>query len=143
MQTTRSTRTVKEKEITRNWHLVDLKGQILGRGITQVAKLLQGKDKRNYVPNLDAGDYVVVINAAGVKVTGKKPLQKIYDSYSGYPGGRRVVTYKDLMARDPEKVVRLGISGMLPKNKHRDPRLARLFIFKDDKHTYSDKFQTK
>lgn len=142
-QTTKSTRTIKEKEITRNWHLIDLKDQILGRGITGISRLLQGKGKRNYVPNLDMGDYVVVINASKIKVTGKKPLQKIYDSYSGYPGGRRAVNYKDLMATDPERVIRSGISGMLPKNKHRDPRLARLFIFKDEKHTYSDKFPSK
>ena len=139
---THTTRSIKVSEIERKWHLVDIKDIVLGRAVSQIAKILQGKNKRDYVPYLDCGDYVVVINAAQVKVTGHKASQKEYDSFSGYPGGRRVRTYEELMKISPEKVIRSAVSGMLPKNKHRDQRLARFFVFDTETHTYHDKFVT-
>jgi len=138
---THSTRSVKAQEIQRDWHLIDVKGRILGREISRITELLQGKHKRSYVPYLDMGDNVVVINAARVEVTGKKESQKEYDRYSGYQGGRKVFTYAEMMKKDPEKVIRHAVAGMLPKNKHRDPRLARLFVFTGAEHPYGDKLQ--
>ena len=134
------TKPVKEKEIQRQWHLVDVKGKTLGRISTYIATLLQGKHKVNYVPYLDMGDYVVVINAEKVKVTGKKAKQKIYTRYSGYPGGLKKETFEELLKKNPAKVIEHAVKGMLPKNRLRKKRLKRLFVFRDDKHPYSDKF---
>lgn len=135
-----STQAQREAEIKRSWHLIDMKGQILGRIAPGIAKFLQGKQKAAYSSHLDNGDYVVVINASAVQVTGKKRRDKIYTSYSGYPGGLRQQTLQELLTAKPEEVIRRAVSGMLPKNKLRDRRLARLFIFKDSKHPYQDKF---
>lgn len=140
--TTQSTRATKAEEITRQWHLIDLKGQTLGRAMAEIVDLLQGKSKRNYVPYLDGGDYVIVINARDVKTTGKKGTQKIYDRYSGYQGGRKTLTLNEVMAKNPTEVVRHAVSGMLPKNKHRDSRLARLYIYPGAEHPYAHKLQS-
>jgi len=141
MQTTKSTRSVSSTEISRKWHLIDLEGKTLGREMGQITDLLQGKSKRSYVPYLDVGDFVVVINAQDVKTTGKKGAQKIYDRYSGYQSGRKTMTLNEMMVRKPTEVVREAVSGMLPKNKHRDARLARLYIYKDARHPYAQNIQ--
>jgi len=133
------TKATKKAEIKRSWHLFDADGQILGRLATQIAGLLIGKGKVNYAPYLDGGDYVVVINAAKVKVTGRKSDQKMYRRHSGYPGGFRELTFRQQMAKDPRKIVLHAVSGMLPKNKLRSPRLRRLKVFTDEKHDYQDK----
>lgn len=138
---TKTTRAVKAQEISRTWHLIDIGGKVLGREVPRITQLLQGKHKRTYVPYLDMGDCVVVINAQDVLLTGKKMSVKEYDSYSGYQGGRKVLTFAQLMARKPDEVVRRAVTGMLPKNKHRDPRLARLFIYAGSEHPYADKFK--
>lgn len=143
VQQTKSTRSISSKDITRNWHLVDLNGKILGREIPRISELLQGKHKVNFVPYLDNGDFVVVINVKNVKVTGRKGDQKEYNYYSGYPGGQRSVTLKEMMTRNPKEVVRHAVSGMLPKTKLRDTRLSRLYIFEEDVHPYKDKFESK
>jgi len=140
---TKQTKPVKEKEIERAWHLIDVKGEVLGRVAPMIASLLQGKNKANYVPYLDMGDYVVVINASQVVVTGKKEETKIYTRYSGYPGGLKVLKYKDLLNDKPEFIIKHAVSGMLPKNKFRDRRLKRLFVFQDNNHPYQDKFNKK
>jgi len=129
------------KEIKRDWHLVDVGGRVLGRAIPEIARLLQGKHKVNYVSYLDIGDYVVVINAKKVVVTGKKSKSKVYTYFSGYPGGLRSVVYSEMLKNKPEEIIRHAVSGMIPKNKHRDRRLARLYIFGDEKHTYEDRFK--
>ena len=139
---TKQTKPVKIKEITRNWHLIDVSDQILGRITGKISRLLQGKHKVTYVPYLDSGDYIVVINAKKVKVTGKKSQNKIYTRYSGYPGGLKTITYEKMLREKPEEVIRHAVSGMLPKNKLRDRRLARLFIFKDENHKFGDKFKS-
>lgn len=139
---TKQTKPVKEKEIVRNWHLIDVSGQILGRVAGKISRLLQGKHKVNYVPYLDSGDYIVVINAKKVKVTGKKSQNKVYTRYSGYPGGLKTITYDKMSQKKPDEIIRHAISGMLPKNKLRDRRLARLFIFKDENHKFADKFKS-
>ncbi|OGK25083.1 50S ribosomal protein L13 [Candidatus Roizmanbacteria bacterium RIFCSPLOWO2_01_FULL_37_13] len=141
VQLTQSTKSVSEKNIKRNWHLIDVKGKILGRIVPEAVKFLQARHKRDYSSYLDAGDFVVVINAKHVVVTGKKANTKLYTSYSGYPGGLKSIRFEDLLKKNPDKVIRHAVSGMLPKNKLRDKRLARLFIFPDEKHTYNDKFK--
>ncbi len=135
-KTTKSTKTA---DIKRSWHLVDVNGKILGRISSEIAKLLMGKSKPYYVRNLDCGDYVVVINASGVKVTGKKETDKKYYRHSGYPGGFRIQTLKELRESKPEEIIRHSVKGMLPQNKLRDRMLTRLFVYKDESHPYTDK----
>lgn len=135
------TKPTKLSEIRRAWHLVDAKEEILGRVSSRIAQLLMGKGKPYYVPYLDCGDYVVVINAVSVKVTGKKPTQKIYMRYSGYPSGLKRKTYRQVMDEDPTRIIKEAVSGMLPKNKLRDVFLRRLYIFADEKHPYKDKLE--
>ena len=120
-----STNKLSDKDIKREWHLIDAKGQILGRLSTEAAKLLMGKNKPNYVPYLDCGDNVVIINASEVRVTGKKETRKKYVRHSGYPGGLTVETLEKMRAKKPEKIIIHAISGMLPKNK-----LGRVMIKK-------------
>ena len=140
VQLTHSTKSIKAKEIIRKWHLIDVKGKVLGRIASEAVKLLQGKHKWNYSTYLDSGDYVVVINAKDVVVTGKKAQTKIYTNYSGYPGGLKSVKYDALLKKNPKKVIQHAVSGMLPKNKLRDRRLARLHVFSDENHSYKDRF---
>lgn len=137
------TYSTKKKDIVHNWHLVNVEDQILGRVATQIALLLMGKAKPYFVPHLDCGDYVVVINAKKVRVTGKKETDKIYNTYSGYPGGLRKEAYRDLFTRKPEEVIRRAVYGMLPKNKLRDLMIKRLYVNPEDKHLFLDKFQNQ
>jgi len=137
------TKSTKKSEIKRNWHLIDAKDQILGRLSTKIASLLMGKHKPYYVSHLDCGDYVVVVNAADVQVSGRKRKQKMYYRHSGYPGGFKEISFEQQMAKDPRKVIHHAVAGMLPKNKLRDQRLARLKIFVDEKHPYEDKLKIK
>ncbi|MFC1653561.1 50S ribosomal protein L13 [Patescibacteria group bacterium] len=135
------TKVTKQKDIKRVWHFVDLKDQVLGRTATQMAKLLIGKDKPDYTPNLDGGDYVVAINAEHIQLTRKKADNKIYRHHTGFPGGFREIPFSRIMEKDPTKVVEKAVSGMLPKNKLRTPRLRRLKVFVGDAHPYKDKFE--
>jgi len=135
------TRSIKKSEIKRNWHLIDAKGQILGRLATKIANLLMGKSKPYFVSHLDCGDYVVVINASQVKVSGRKAQQKKYYRYSGYPGGLKETTFFQQIVKDPRKIIGHAVAGMLPKNKLRDKRLVRLKIFAGEEHPYKDKIQ--
>lgn len=130
------TSSMKTSEINRVWHLVDLKGQVLGRASTDIAVKLIGKNKVNFSPNIDGGDYVVAINAAEVEVTGTKGINKLYQSHSGIPGGFKEINFDDLMKKDPIKVIVHSIKGMLPKNKLQAGRLARLKVFVDANHPY-------
>lgn len=141
MKATQSTKSAKQKNIVRNWHLVDLKGKVLGRIVPEITKLLQGKNKADYVSYLDCGDNVVVINAKYVEVTGRKRKNKTYTHYSGYPGGLKIYHFADLIEKNPKKIVESAVSGMLPKNKFRDDRLRRMFVFADNNHSYKDKFK--
>lgn len=134
-------KSLKKSEIEREWHLIDAKDQVLGRMSTKMAKLLMGKDKVYYVPHLDCGDFVVLINAEKVKVTGKKKTQKLYQRHSGYPGGFKEITFEKQMAKDPEKIIVHAVGGMLPKNKLRTPRLKRLKVFVGEGHRFVDKFE--
>lgn len=131
----------KAKEINRDWHLVDAKGKVLGRMASEIAQLLMGKHKRTFSKHMDVGDYVVVINAKDIELTGKKEKQKVYRKHSGYPGGYKEVKVSKLLDEQPGKVVELAVSRMLPKNRLRSGRMRRLKVFADSEHTFKDKFK--
>ncbi len=135
------TKATKGSDIKRTWHLIDVKDQTLGRVSTQIAILLMGKKKPYFVRNLDCGDYVVVINAQEVKTTGKKEEQKVYYRHSGYPGGFKSETLKELRVRKPGDIVTHAVKGMLPDNKLKAKMLTRLFVFSGSEHKYGDKFK--
>jgi large subunit ribosomal protein L13 len=137
---THSTKAISAHDLQPGWKLVDAEGKVLGKVASEVSSYLQGKHKINFVANLETGDHVIVINAAGVIVTGRKGIQKTYTNYSGYPGGLRKEVFQDMLKRKPAEVVRRAISGMLPKNKLRDRRLARLHVYVDAKHPYAQHF---
>lgn len=140
---THSTKSIKGSEIKRGWTLIDLSGKVVGRIAPMIATLLQGKHKVNYVPYLDMGDNVVAINAKKVVITGRKAQTKEYTRYSGYPGGLKKISYQTMMEKNPAEIIKRAVSGMLPKNKLRDQRLKRLFVFADEKHPYKDKLKIK
>jgi len=131
----------KPSTVTRSWHLLDAKDQVLGRLSTNIASKLIGKHKTYFIGHVDCGDYVVVINADKIKVTGNKLNQKKYYRHSGYPGALKTEKLKDLLNRKPTQVIEHSVKGMLPKNKLQDPRLKRLKVFADDKHPYQDKIK--
>lgn len=133
--------TTKQSEVKRVWHHVDVDNKVLGRMATDIALKLRGKSKSYFVPHLDCGDYVVVTNAANVRLTGNKEEQKTYTRYSGYPGGQESENVKYLRARKPEEIVRRAVSGMLPKNKLRAQWLKRLYIFPENEHPYKNKLK--
>lgn len=132
-----STNVLSAKNIKRDWHLIDVKGQVLGRIATQIATKLMGKNKASYVPYLDTGDYVVVTNASLVKVTGKKQLQKKYYRHSGFPGGFREETFDTLIKKSSDKVIRHAVAGMLPKTKLGKKMITKLHVFAGEEHTFA------
>ncbi len=136
-----STHATKIGEIKCSWHLFDAKGQVLGRFASKVATLLMGKNKPYFTRNLDCGDFVVVINAQQIKVSGKKEDQKVYYHHSGYPGGLKEIPFTRMKAEHPERIIEHAVAGMLPQNKLKKGMLSRLKIFVDDKHPYKDKFK--
>ena len=128
------TRATKKDDIERKWYIVDLKGKVLGRAAAEVAKVLMGKNKMVISQNADLGDNVIAINAKEIIVTGDKLDQKKYYSHSGYPGALKEMNLETAMERKPEWVFSQAVSGMLPKNKLRGPRIARLYVSADEKH---------
>lgn len=130
-----------QKDIKRDWHEIDAKGQVLGRLATQVVRLLMGKHKPSYSAHMDSGDYVVVTNAAKVEVTGNKKDDKVYYTHSGYPGGLREIKYSKLIEETPEKVIKLAVSRMLPANRLRSKRIARLKIFAGSENPFAEKMK--
>jgi len=128
------THVTKKADIKRQWYIVDAKGKILGRMATKVASVLRGKHKPIFTPSLDTGDCVVVINAAQVKVTGRKPTQKVYRRYSGYPGGLREVTYANMLKNSPTTVIKLAVRRMLPGGPLGRDIIKKLRVCPDDKH---------
>ena len=138
----KATAATKQETIKRDWHLIDVKDQVLGRVSSKIAELLMGKGKPYFVRNLDCGDYVVIINSSQVKTTGRKEDQKNYYRHSGYPGGFRVETLKELRERKPDAIITHAVKGMLPQNRLRDRMLTRLFVFAGEEHKYADKFKS-
>lgn len=133
----KTTKIVNEKDITRKWHVVDAEGKILGRLATRVAMVLRGKDRPSYSPDRDLGDYVVIINAEKVAVTGNKMLQKKYYRHSGYRGNLKETNLKEMLEKKPEEVLRHAVKGMLPKNKLGSKILKRLRIFTGAEHPHA------
>lgn len=127
----------KTSEIERRWILIDAKDATLGRLSTQIAKYLIGKYKPTYTPHIDSGDYVVVINAAEVPVTGAKETDKIYYRHSGFPGGIKDAQLKEVREKFPERIIEAAVRGMLPKNKLSPERMGRLKIFAGSEHTHA------
>ena len=121
----------------RRWHVVDANGVVLGRLAAQVANILRGKNKPVFTPHIDAGDFVVVINAEKVKVTGKKETDKEFMSYSGWKGGEKYKSVAQVRAAQPEKLITHAVKGMIPKNRLGDRMLTKLKVYKGEKHPHS------
>jgi large subunit ribosomal protein L13 len=130
------TYSAKPSDVTRKWYVIDASQAPLGRVATQIAKLLTGKDKPMFTQHIDVGDYVVVVNAAKVQVTGEKMDTKMYYRHSQYPGGLKEATMREKQAKDPTYAIFHAVRGMLPVNKLRDGRLARLKIYADAEHNH-------
>jgi len=132
-----STYMPKPGEVQANWHVVDASDQVLGRLAARVSQILQGKHKPTYTPHVDTGDFVIILNAEKVKVTGNKAEVIQYDTYSRYPGGRNLYSYKRMKQLHPEKVVELAVRRMLPKSKMGRNILGKLKIYKGTEHPHS------
>jgi len=126
----------KKEDIKRQWHVIDANDQILGRLAVRVAVLLRGKHKPIFTPHIDTGDGVIVINAAKIRVTGRKLTQKVYRRYSGYPGGLREVYLKDMLANRPATVIRLAVERMLPHGPLGRKTIKKLKVYADDQHPH-------
>jgi len=126
----------KAEEVARKWWLINAEGQVLGRLATTIARLLRGKDKPEFTPFMDTGDFVVVINAEKIKVTGRKLDDKIYYSHSGYPGGLKARTLREMLARKPEDVIRHAVWGMIPKNRLGRKLIKKLKIYRGPNHPH-------
>ncbi|MDR1189288.1 MAG: 50S ribosomal protein L13 [Bifidobacteriaceae bacterium] len=131
------TYTPKPGQIERAWHVIDATDVVLGRLATHVATLLRGKHKAVFTPNLDAGDYVIVINAGKVALTGSKATQKMAYRHSGYPGGLKAVPYGELLAKRPEQVIRKAVRGMLPKNNLAREQISKLKVYAGPEHPHA------
>jgi len=126
----------KASELNPQWHVVDASGQTLGRLAVQVARLLQGKHKPTYTPHMLSGDFVIVVNAEKVVVSGKKPQQKVYYRYSGYPGGLKRIPFRQMRAEHPERIIRLAVKGMLPHTTLGHRMLRRLKVYAGPDHPH-------
>ena len=133
---TMKTYNAKPHEVEQNWLLVDAEGQTLGRMASGIATRLRGKHKAEYTPHVDTGDYVVVINAEKVKVTGNKATDKIYHSHSGYPGGLKSISFEKLQERSPEKVIKLAVKGMLPRTPLGRAMFKKLKVYAGTDHPH-------
>jgi large subunit ribosomal protein L13 len=130
------TYSIKAGEIDRQWHVIDASGKTLGRLASEVAVILMGKDKPTFSNHINVGDYVVVINAAKIKVTGNKDKQKMYYSHSNYPGGLRTVSYSDMLNKNPEKIITSAVKGMIPRNRLGRQIMSRLKVYEGDEHPH-------
>jgi large subunit ribosomal protein L13 len=127
----------KKEDVERDWYVVDVTDKILGRAATKIATLLIGKDRPDFAPHLDGGAGVIVVNCEKVKVTGKKATQKLYDSFSGYPGGLKQTPYEKMAEKKPKYIIRHAVKGMLPKNKLGAKMLARLKVYTGAEHRHT------
>ncbi|RME00840.1 MAG: 50S ribosomal protein L13 [Deltaproteobacteria bacterium] len=129
-------KTYMPKEVERKWHVIDLEGAVLGRAASQIATLLRGKHKATFAPHLDTGDFVVVVNASKIRVTGRKLDNKIYYRHSGYMGGLKAISLRRLLEKDPERVIREAVRRMLPKNRIGRKQLSKLKIYAGSEHPH-------
>ena len=127
----------KPAEVERKWYVIDAEDKTLGKIASEVASILRGKKKPIYTPHVDTGDYVIVINAEKVRVTGKKEEQKIYKSHSGYPGGLKETTLRELRAKKPEEIVRHAVKGMMPKGKLGRQMFKKLKVYAGPEHPHT------
>lgn len=127
----------KASEVQRDWYVVDASGLVLGRLATQIATLLRGKHKPTFTPSMDGGDFVVVVNAEKIRVTGRKEEQKMYYRHSGYPGGLREIPYKMMRAKHPDRILRLAVKGMLPKGRLGRSQISKLRIYAGPNHPHA------
>jgi large subunit ribosomal protein L13 len=127
---------LKKQDVSRKWWLIDADGLVLGRMATKLALMLMGKDKPTYTPHVDSGDYIVVVNADKVRVTGNKAQQREYDYFTHYPGGHRYRTFADMFAAKPEKVIEMAVKRMLPKNKLARRMILRLKAVRGHEHHF-------
>jgi large subunit ribosomal protein L13 len=123
-------------KIDRKYHLFNAEDEVLGRLVTKIARVLRGKNKVNFTPNVDGGDFAVVINSDRLKITGQKEEKKMYHRFSGYPGGITSISLGEQVKKDSKKIIKDAAYGMLPKNKLRDRMMTRLLVYKDDKHNH-------
>ncbi len=127
----------KPQDVQRNWHVIDAQDRILGRMATEIAVKLRGKDKPEFAPHMDMGDFVIVVNAEKIKVTGEKLSQKKYYRYTGFPGGIRDISLEKLIQKKPEEVIRRSVRGMLPKNKIGRDLLKKLKVYSGPDHPHA------
>lgn len=130
------TYSAKPKDIQRKWYLVDADGLILGRMATRIADILRGKDKPIFTPHLDTGDFVIVINAEKVRLTGRKPEQKEYQRYSGYPGGLKKITFRRMLETHPERIIEHAVRGMIPHNRLGRAVIKKLKVYAGPDHPH-------
>ncbi len=133
----------RKEDVTRVWHLVDVKDQILGRVATEIAEKLIGKAKATYTPHIDGGDYVVVTNAREIALSRGKEDKKVYKWHTGFPGGVKERSFKEMQAKHPEEIIRLAVLNMLPKNRLRQDRMARLKIYTGEEHPHQSQLGGK
>jgi len=131
------TQSANAKIVQRSWYVVDATNQTLGRMTSGIAAILRGKNKAYYTPHFDCGDYVIVVNSAKVKLTGNKTEDKEYQTYSGYPGGQKSETAKQLLGRRPNVVIERAVKGMLPKNRLGRAMYKKLFVYEGDAHPHT------
>jgi large subunit ribosomal protein L13 len=132
----KTTQVAKESEITRDWYLIDVDNKVLGRVATEIASILRGKKKPIYTPSVDTGDFVIVVNAAKICLTGKKSTDKVYYSHSGFPGGLKEITAGKLLEKKPEDLIKKAVKGMLPKNKLARHMLSKLKVYSGAEHPH-------
>ena len=130
------TYSAKPLEVERKWYVVDADGAVLGRLAVEVASILRGKNKPQYTPHVDTGDFVVVVNADKVTVSGKKETDKLYRSHSGYPGGFKEISFKDMMEKDPTRAIEKAVRGMLPHNTLGDEQFQKLKVYAGPNHPH-------
>ncbi len=131
------TYSAKAEEVSRSWHLVDAKDQVLGRLASRVAAILRGKHKPIYTPHVDTGDYVVIVNAGMVRVTGRKPTGKVYYRHTGYPGGIKAMTFNEMQEKYPERMLEIAIRGMLPKGPLGRQMFKKLKLYVGTEHPHT------
>ena len=137
MKQEKLTRFIKTEDADKKWFVIDATDQVLGRLATKAASVIRGKNKAIFTPNMDTGDFVIVINASKVKMTGKRELQKTYFRHSGYPGGARTSSYAEMMAKRPEFVIEKAVKGMLPKNRLGRKLVTKLKVYAGAEHPHA------
>jgi large subunit ribosomal protein L13 len=130
------TKFIRTEDADRKWYLIDAKDQVLGRLATQVAKVIRGKNKATFTPNTDTGDFVIVINAKQVKITGKRELLKTYSHHSGYPGGLKTKSFEEILSKKPEFLIENAVRGMLPKTRLGNKLIKKLKVYAGQDHPH-------